>query len=204
MLMRATAAPARTSPPTADRQLLEAGRRMAGARLVTGSVGNVSMRLDEARLRITATRRPWALLTAEDLVTLTVRDGRQLAGHGAPSKESAMHRAICRARPEVGAIVHTHSPYATAWSFLDEDLDPGLEETAYYDIGRVRTAPHAPPGSPRIAQQAVEALEGSRAALLARHGVVAVGESVEVAVSIAEAIEHQAQVAWLLRAMPPR
>ena len=112
---------------------------------------------------------------------------------------------ICRvsiyaARPDVGAVVHTHSPYATAWSFLDAPLAPATEDVSYYGIGTVVTAAYAPPGSAELARSACASLAGGRGVLLARHGVLAAAASVDEALSVAAAIEHQATVAWLLRA----
>jgi L-fuculose-phosphate aldolase len=121
------------------------------------------------------------------------------AWHKAASRELPMHLAIYRRRPDVRAVVHTHSVHATAWSFLDLLLEPETEEVSYYKIGAVRTSQWALSGSPELAQHAAEALGNSRAALLARHGVVAAASTVEDARIIAEAVEHQAHVAWLLR-----
>ena len=107
--------------------------------------------------------------------------------------------AIYSSRPEVEAIVHTHSVHATAWSCLGEPLDTGVKEFAHTVGGPVRTTVDAPPGTDAIARAAVEALAGRQAALLARHGVVAVGESLAQALLVCQVVERHAQMAWLLR-----
>ena len=190
--------------PTArrrDRALLAAGRALAVEAMVVGSVGNVSVRAG-ADVRITPTALPYPRMRRADLVTVAA-DGRRLAGRHAPSRELPLHLAIYAARPDVAAIVHCHSPWAAAWSFLGEPLAPATEEIAYFGIGPVRTARRAATGSEALAAAAVDALGASLAALLGGHGTLAVGASVERALTVARAVEHQAHVAWLLRLAGP-
>jgi len=89
--------------------------------------------------------------------------------------------------------------HATAWSFLGAPLEPMLEDCVYYGLRSIRTSEPADSASPELAGSAVDALEGSRAALLGRHGVVAIGATLDEAVTTAEVVERQARVAWLLR-----
>jgi L-fuculose-phosphate aldolase len=136
-------------------------------------------------------------ITPADLVCVT--PGAAFEGERQPSREWRLHAAVYAARPDVGAVVHTHSPRATAWSFLGEDLQPETEENEYFGIGSVRTARAAPAGSALLAANALAGLGDSRAVLLERHGVLAVGASVEDALDVAQAVEYQATIAWLLR-----
>jgi L-fuculose-phosphate aldolase len=175
-----------------------AGRELVERRLVTGTTGNASARCGES-IAITPSRVRCSEVRPGDLVYVGIRDGAIETPGGVPSLELAVHLAVYRARPDVHAIVHTHSPHATAWSFLEEPLGPPTEEMTYYDAGAVPTAPPAPAGSRLLADGAVGALARGRAVLLGRHGVLAVGATPREAVDIAEAVEHQAQVAWLLR-----
>ena len=110
-----------------------------------------------------------------------------------------MHDAIYAARRDVGAIVHTHSVHATAWSCLAEPLDTQIKEFTQAVGGPVLTAADAPPGSDELAANAVAALEDRNGALLYRHGVLALGESPARALVVAQVIERHAQMAWLLR-----
>ena len=89
--------------------------------------------------------------------------------------------------------------HATAWSFLGGPLDTGTEELEQVAGGPVRTAAVAEPGTDEIARAAVEALEGRQAALLARHGVLGLGASPAGALDVCAVVEHQAELAWLLR-----
>ncbi|WP_210491452.1 class II aldolase/adducin family protein [Patulibacter sp. SYSU D01012] len=180
---------------TAARALLDEGH-------VVGSVGNVSARVGR-ELRITPTRAAYERMRPRDLVRVDLATGA-VRGAGVPSRELPLHLALYRARPDVGAVVHTHSVAATAWSFLGEALAPELEDLGYYDVGAVATAPAAPAGSAELARGAVAALGGGGAVLLGGHGVLTVGRTPEDAVVVARVVERQARVAWLLRGADPR
>jgi L-fuculose-phosphate aldolase len=179
------------------RRVLEAARSLADEGLVVGTTGNVSLRRADQVL-VTPTRLSYARMSPADVVLVSV-DGTQLAGDRAPSRELPLHLAVYMARPDVGALVHTHSPHATAWSFLGEPLAPEMEDNAYYGIGTVRTSRPAAAGTAELAEYAADALADSAAVLLGGHGVLATGSTLEKALEIARVIEHQAQVAWLLR-----
>lgn len=181
-----------------DHAIVRAARALADGGLVVGTVGNVSARIGR-RLHITPSRTPYDRLRRRDLVAVDLHAPADGATGALPSRELPLHLAVYRARPDAAAIVHTHSVAATAWSFLDEPLGPPLEELAYYGIGPVSTAAPAAPGTLALADNAVTALGRSRAVLLGRHGVLAVGSSVGHALVIAQVVEHQAKVAWTLR-----
>ncbi len=182
----------------ADAAIIAVMRELHRRGFVAGSVGNASVRRG-AGCRITPSRLAYARMRCDDLVTVDA-DGEVVEGRREPSSELALHLQIYRARADIAAIVHTHSPNATAWSFLAEPLEPRLEETEYFAIGPVRTAPPRPRGTAELGRSAAATLAGSAAVLLARHGVVTVGRDLAHALAVAEAVEHQAQVAWLLRA----
>jgi L-fuculose-phosphate aldolase len=178
-------------------EVIAAARGMVRLGLVAGTSGNVSAREGEL-IHITPSALPYEGMGEADLVTLRL-DGSVVAGEREPSSERRVHLAVYRARADAGAVLHSHSPHATAWSFLDEPLDTGTEELDEAVGGAVSTARFAPTGSEQIATAAVEALGDRRAVLLARHGVLAVGESPARALDAAAVVERQAQIAWLLR-----
>jgi len=180
----------------ADRALIAALRGLEADGFVVGTVGNASRRTGDA-LRITPTRAAYARMRPRALVTVGLDGVRRGAG-APPSRELPLHLAVYRARPDAGAIVHTHSPRATAWSFLGRPLEPDVEESAYYGIGAVRTSEPAPAGSDALAAAAAEGLGDGKAVLLAGHGVIAVGRDVAEATIVARSVEHQATIAWLL------
>jgi L-fuculose-phosphate aldolase len=154
--------------------------------LVTGTAGNVSAREGEL-VRITPSALPYAQMTVEDLVTLGP-DGAVVAGEREPSSEWRVHVAVYAARPDAGALVHTHSEHASAWSELDEPLflAPGQA---------VLTAPYAASGSDEIATTAVAALGDREAVLLERHGVLALGETPARALDVCVEVERAARQA---------
>ena len=173
-------------------EVLAAAREMHRLGLVVGSAGNVSAR-DGETLVITPAALDYAEMTENDLVALP-GDGERR-----PSSEWRVHHAIYAARPDVGAIVHTHSVHATAWSCLAEPLDTGVKEFAQALGGAVETAADAPPGSEELAHAAVEAVGDRHGALLYRHGVLALGDSPGRALVVAQVVERHAEIAWLLR-----
>jgi L-fuculose-phosphate aldolase len=181
-----------------DRRLIAAMRRLEADGLVVGSVGNASHRLPGA-MRITPTRTPYGALRPRQLVTVGLDEtAPPRPGRRAPSRETPLHLAIYRARPDVGAIVHTHSACATAWSFLGSALAPNIEDVDYYEIGPVRTAPAAAAGSRALADSAVTALGASSAVLLAGHGVLTAAADLATAFTVARAVEHHARIAWMV------
>jgi L-fuculose-phosphate aldolase len=178
-------------------QIVDAARRLAAQGLVVGTTGNVSARI-AGRVWITPTRTPYAALRPEDLAAVEVASGCRLSA-ATPSMELPLHLAVYRMRSDVRAVVHTHSPHATAWSFLDRPLEPTTEDLTYHGLGRVETCDGGPPGTQALARSVGSALRSEHAVLVAGHGVVAVGDTVEIAVARAAAVEHVAHIAWLLR-----
>lgn len=178
----------------AARDILRASRAMAGHDLVVGTTGNVSRRL-AGGFAITPTRTEYQALRRRDLVVVGT-DGHELARGGTPSREWPLHAGVYRARPDVHAVVHTHSVYATAWSFQASPL-PRLEDCDYYGLGDVRIAERAAAGTSQLADAAVVALGAGRAVLLGGHGVLTVGRTAQSALTAALVVERQAMVAWL-------
>lgn len=171
-------------------------RELVRRRLIAGTSGNVSARIDSGMV-ITPTRTSFAQLDPAELVVVSC-DGTWAEQQRVPSIEFPLHLAVYAERRDVGAIVHTHSPHATAWSFNSEPL-ADLEDLDYYGLGEIGTVAHAKAGSELLARRCVAALTLSDGALLERHGVVAVGVEPMGALLLAEAIEHIAHVSWLLR-----
>lgn len=163
--------------------------------MTISSVGCVSVR-SEARVWITPTRTPPNVMTAADVCVVTL-EGRCLGGDS-PSRELPLHLEVYSHFPGIRAVVHTHSPWATAWSYRCQDLDLVTEELKYHGITKIRCTPEAPAGSTALARGAAEALQNASVALLAQHGVVAMGTDANAAMSWAELAEQQAHIQWLL------
>jgi L-fuculose-phosphate aldolase len=179
------------------RAVVAGARRLAQERLVVGTTGNVSVRSAET-MWITPSRRAYADLYAEQIVGVDIGTGAAL-GPGTPSTELPMHLAVYRARPDTAAVVHTHSPHATAWSFLGRPLPALTEDLGYYGLGAIDTCSGGAPGSETLAAAVVNGLgQTGGALLLAGHGTVAIADVLELALDRALAIEYVAHVAWLL------
>ena len=177
--------------------VVETAREMLRLGLVAGSSGNVSAREAEGIL-ITPARLAYERMREDDLVALG--PGGEVAENGGePSSEWRVHVAIYAARPDAGALVHTHSVHATAWSFLGEPLDTGTEELEATAGGAVLTGAFAPTGTAELAEATVEALGDRGAVLMARHGVVGLGATAAEALATCIVVERQAQLALLLR-----
>jgi len=181
----------RAAVATAALRLLETG-------LVRGTSGNVSAR-QGGLLAVTPSGVDYRRLEPGQ-VPLVDLDGRTHGGGLAPSSELPMHLRVYRARPDVGAVVHTHSPFATTFAVLGQEL-PAVHYLLAFAGRRVRVAPYAGYGSDELAAACVAALGGDGAVLLANHGVVAVGPDLERAMLVAEAVESTAELCWRARCL---
>jgi L-fuculose-phosphate aldolase len=171
--------------------------------LVIGSSGNISVRVDEHRFVVSAAGVPYDELTAADHPIVDTRTG-EWEGPLRPTSEIALHRGVLAAMPDVGAVVHTHSRYAAAFSVARLDLPFICNESIATRAERVRVTEYAPPGSADLGQQALttfRAQPGSRAVLLANHGVVAIAPTVGEAYIVAQSVEWTAEICHLARTL---
>lgn len=152
--------------------------------------GNVSARFGEGLL-ITPSGLPYAQTTPDDLIHLSL-DGTVLGGARKPSSEWPFHVAIYQARPDAQAIVHTHSPRATALASTRRGIPAFHYMIALCGGSDVRCADYATFGTPDLAENAVRALDGRKAVLLANHGVIALGGSLAGAHQIVAEVENLA------------
>jgi L-fuculose-phosphate aldolase len=152
--------------------------------------GNVSARTDEGFL-ITPTGLPYASLKPADLVHLDF-SGNVLKGKHRPSSEWRFHAAIYRARPEANAVIHNHSPRATALSCARKPVPAFHYMIAIAGGADIRCADYATFGTQELADKALAALKDRRACLLANHGVIALGTSLGSAWSVAQEVENLA------------
>jgi len=174
-------------------QVAVAARRLVTDRLVTGTSGNVSARDPESgHVAITPSGVSYAELAADDVV-LVDASGTVVDGEWLPSSELPMHLAVYQARPDVIAVVHTHSLHATAFAACGREI-PAI----HYDIAAIgnpiRVAPYATYGTDELADAAIRTLGTDQAVLLQNHGVLAVGASVEHAYLVAQKVEYLAEL----------
>ncbi len=181
--------------------LVEAARALDAAGFMPQKSGNLSLSHGDGFL-ITPSGLPYAGMAQADLVACGP-DGA-VRGGGRPSSEWRLHAAIYRARPDAVAVVHTHSPMATALSCARIGIPPlHYIITLAGEGGRrgIPCAAHATFGTEALAEAAVAALgDGLRAVLLANHGVVALGATLAGAVALAREVENLAAQYLALRA----
>lgn len=175
---------------TPRRALVGAFRRLAEAGLCPRTSGNVSVRTGEGFL-VTPTGMPADTVAEADLVVVSLA-GRA-RGRRQPSSEWRLHRDLYATRADVGAVVHTHSPYATALACLRRGIPAFHYLVAWGGGTSIRCARYATFGTEALSRAARQALAGRRACLLANHGAVAVGVDLAAAERLAAEVEALAR-----------
>lgn len=161
-----------------------------------GTAGNISARVEGENLFvITPTAMAYTSLTEGDLVVADM-EGNIVSGKYQPSIEFSMHLGIMLLRPEVNAVVHTHSKYATAVSAID-----GIKEVPTMDIegvvylgGELEVAPFAPPGSKELAQNVKNTIGTNAGLIMANHGAIGVGVTMEAAMIASDNVERACEM----------
>jgi L-ribulose-5-phosphate 4-epimerase len=178
-------------------EVVDVLRRLEASGLVRGTSGNVSARDPQTGLiAVSPTSIPYERMRPKD-VSVVDSQGELLKG-AAPSVELPMHLAIQSGRPEAAAIVHTHSPYATALAAVLDEIPVVLAEQAAAVGGAVPVVPYAPTGE-RAMGEAVLAAGDAWAAIVRSHGPVCMGRSLREALRCAFAVEEAAQVYAIAR-----
>jgi L-fuculose-phosphate aldolase len=183
------------STPAPTTQLLHAARELNRLGLNKGSSGNAGIRLADGLL-VTPSGVPAEQLSENSMVYMQW-DGTPEAGKK-PSSEWRMHRDILQARPEVNAIVHCHSMFATTIACLGRDVPPFHYMIAVVGGDNIRCAPYALFGTQALSDSALPALQDRKACLLAHHGMLALGQDVAQALAIAVEVEDLCQQYWRL------
>jgi L-fuculose-phosphate aldolase len=184
------------------RDLADTARAMRRRGLSQGTSGNLSVRVAEGLL-ITPSAVPYDAMGPDSMVLLDVQ-GQVLdpagqavapAGHK-PSSEWRLHSAILAARPEVSAVVHTHSMFCTTLACLRMEIPAFHYMVAVAGGDSIRCGPYATFGTAALADQALAALDGRRACLLANHGMLALGPTPGDALALAVEVETLAEQYW--------
>ena len=183
--------------PALRTSIIATALAMNAAGINRGKSGNVSARLQTESLDgflITPTGLPYAQIAAQDIVAMTLAGEAQ--GNRLPSSEWRFHRDIYRARSDARAVVHTHAPFATSLACLARGIPPFHYMVAVAGGKDIRCAPYATFGTQELSDNAVAALEGRRACLLANHGMIAIGPSLDAALALAVEVETLAEMYW--------
>lgn len=156
-----------------------------------GTCGNISARISGGFI-VTPSKVPYRKLTAEDLVTVSAQ-GAIISGRRLPSSEVRMHAAIYQKREEIHAVIHGHSPYASALACLHRSIPPFVEDLVQIVGGEVRCTVYVPGGEhERMAQEVVNTIGSVNAVLIANHGWLCCGRDLEEASVVSRVVEKAA------------
>lgn len=161
--------------------VLRTAQKAYEEKLMAGTSGNMSVFCREEQLMvITPSSYDYGIMEEHDIVVIDL-DGNIVEGHHRPSSEWKMHAEIYRHLPRVSAVVHTHSPYATCFAVNHQEIPVILIEMIPFLKGKVEVSAYAEQGSAQVGLNAVPILADKNACLMANHGVVTVGETLESA-----------------------
>lgn len=203
------------SETDARRALIDACRSLNARGVNQGKAGNASVRWDRgsrAGLLVTPSALPYDRMSSDDIVWLSLELSAGSAGSRPalvdsagrrPSSEWRIHRDIYQHRPDAAAVLHAHPPYATALACLADVQAAGIPAFHYMVAVAggidIRCSAYATFGSQALSEAALAALAGRRACLMAHHGIVALGASLEAALALAEEVETLARMYHLAR-----
>lgn len=173
--------------------LIATARAMQPAGLNRGTAGNVSVRSGDG-FYITPTGMPYATLQADDIPLMALDGSHQ--GSRKPSSEWRFHRDLYAGRPEVGAVLHAHSPFAVSLACLRYDIPAFHYMIARFGGDSIRCADYAIFGSPELSTAALSAMHERKACLLANHGLLVAGRDLAEAMALAIELEELCEQYW--------
>lgn len=190
------------SVENAETAVLDAAKDMLRRGLVEGTAGNISARRPDGNIVITPSSVDYRDMQLDDLV-LVDADGSvlQAADGRSPSSEMQLHLACYRVFDDIGSVIHSHPVWATMFAIAHQPIPACIDEFAVYCGGDVRCTDYAASGTPDVGTNAVAALEGRAAALIANHGLVAVGPRPDKVLHVTALVERTAQIVWGARAL---
>jgi len=175
-------------------RIVSAARRLVAIGISPATSGNLSVRVKTGYI-ITPSAVAYDALHPDDLVFMG-EDWTHGGGQRRPSSEWRLHRDIYKSRQEIGAVVHVHSPCATTLACLRKPIPAFHYEVAFAGGKDIRCGEYATFGTEDLSQSALQALDGRRACLLANHGALNLGETLDDAILLAERVEFLARAYW--------
>lgn len=180
------------------RAILEIGRRVWEKGFVAASDGNISVRFNDREVMATPSGRSKGFMAADEIVKIDMR-GNKISGKGKPSTELPMHLLIYNSRPDVNAVVHCHPPAATGFAAAGLALDRALISEIILSLGCVPLAEYGTPATEDITRPLEPLIPHYDAILMANHGVVCYGTTLDSAYFKMETVEHFARVNLVVR-----
>jgi L-fuculose-phosphate aldolase len=186
----------------AETAVLDAAKDMLRRGLVEGTAGNISARRADGTIVITPSSVDYRDMQLDDLVLVDAGGSVLRAAEGrSPSSEMQLHLACYRAFDDIGSVIHSHPVWATMFAIAHQPIPACIDEFAVYCGGDVRCTDYAASGTADVGTNAVAALEGRAAALIANHGLVAVGPRPDKVLHVTALVERTAQIVWGARAL---
>lgn len=179
-------------------EIVRFGKMLHEQNLVSGTDGNLSVRLAAGLFLTTPKGISKGQMRIEDLVVVD-QNGKKVSGTREPSSELGMHLTIYALRPEINAVVHAHPTTATGFASAGIALTEPICSEIIIALGEVPLAPYGTPGTPKLSQCLMPFIKGHDAVLMANHGVVTYGVDLARAYSNMEAVEHFAKVVLVTR-----
>ena len=178
--------------------IVEIGRRLWARGYVASNDGNISVRLDHARLITTPANVSKGFMTA-DMMVVTDFEGRKLSGDRKASSELKMHLQVYRDRPDANAVVHAHPPTATGFAVAGEGFTDCILPEVIFQVGWVPLVPYATPGTTELADKFEPFILSHDAFLMANHGATTAGPTLTIAHQRMESLEHTARIVLAAR-----
>jgi L-fuculose-phosphate aldolase len=183
-------------------EICKIGQRMWQRQLVSGSDGNISVRLNDEQILCTPTMCSKGFLKPSDICLMDI-NGEQLAGERRRSSEALLHLEILKARPDLMSVVHCHPPHATAFAITGRSVPMGAMAEADVFLGDVPIVPYETPGTAAFAQTILPFVHDSNACLLANHGAVTYGPSLDQAYNLMEVLDAYCRILLLSEQLGP-
>jgi L-fuculose-phosphate aldolase len=185
---------------TLARRLALCCRQLAEHGLIAGRDGNLSVRLGPDRVLVTPSGVIKALVKPTDMVEVDL-SGHKRRGRHNPTSELDLHLRILGRRPDVNAVVHAHPPVATGFAVAGQGFQNFVLPELILQFGHVPLVPYGTPGTPELGDQVERCIAGHDALLLANHGAVTVGPTLDAAWIRMESLEHAARIIWTARTL---
>lgn len=175
------------------KEIINTGLKMVNNHMTAGTWGNISARVDgEELMAITPSGVDYDKISSEDIVIMDF-EGNIIDGQLKPSIEFSMHALILKYRKDINAVVHTHSEYATSFAIARKSIPPCVEDMVQIVGGEVKVSEYFLPGTKELGISVIDALEDRNAALLASHGCVSLGTTLNEALKTSIIVEKAAK-----------
>ncbi len=181
-------------------EIIKGGLKLDRYGLIALAGGNLSVRMPTGEILITPSGMIYEDMVADDVVVMSL-DGKVIEGTRKPSSDTEGILYIFQHRSDINAVIHTHQPYATAISLLQDEFRADLTTLGNSCRGNVRCTPYSSPGSVEMGIDTVNYLGDSLAVILSHHGVMTVGDSLKQALNAAVYLEECARAYLAARAV---